>query len=290
MKKTFAFIGTGFLASLVGAARLVAAGDVERVGVSAEADEAYVQLRQTAEGLREETYIFAQGQFFPGESTESSLLTIPFERMVEPLAHGLARQNFYPTSDQESADLLITVHWGVTKPARFDEVVEEDVLNRTQDALDNQPEDPALIDYGLMNELSATQENISSGVDQEVMENARMLGYLPIVLEERKRSHQAGRGNAQTPTAKLMAMERYFIILTAWDNQLIQSSGERQLRWVVRCNLPALGHRFADAVPALIRVGSEYYGRNLRTPVTVRTNLGPGRVKVTEPGVIGIED
>lgn len=290
MKKIAVYFCAGMMAGWACAGRSLAASGDERVGVTAEADELYLQSRQTPNGLREESYIFAEGQFFPGQSTEASLRSIKFQQLVKPLAYGLARQNYFPEPDQASADLLITVHWGVTPPAQFDSIVEENVLNRTQDALDNQNPDPALNDYGLMNELSATQESISSGIDQTVMANARVLGYLSTLLAERDRSHKMGRSNTPTATAKAMAVERYFIVLMAWDNQLIQSSGERQLRWVMRCNLPALGHRFAEAVPALIRVGSDYYGRNLEGPQYVRTHLGPGRVEMPEPEIIGIEE
>jgi len=290
MKKILTYFCTGIVALFTCSERLTAATGVGRVGVSSEADELYAQARQVADGLREESYIFAEGQFFPGESTEPSLRAIKFGQLIKPLAYGLAEQNYFPAPEQAMADLLITVHWGVTSPADFDEAFQDDLVNRTQEALDNQPDDPALIDYGHFNELSAQQDNISLGINQEVMENARLLGYLPAMVKERDRDLTRGvRDSGPTAIAQNMAMERYFIVLMAWDNQLIQTAGERKLQWVVRTNLQALGHRFAESVPAMIRAGSQYYGRHLEAPQTVRTHLGPGRVEIAEPEIIGVE-
>lgn len=261
-----------------------------RVTVVASADELYAQTRQTPEGLREETYVFTEGKFLPGESTESSLLTISFSRLVEPLAHGLARQNYFPTRDQEAADLLISVHWGATAPADFEDVFQENVVDRTQDALENQNPDPALIDYGLMNQLSALQDSISSGIDQEVMDNAKVLGYVPALLQEQERRQKRWKGEGQSDVSKQLSEPRFFIVLMAWDNQLLRSTGERKLLWVSRANVPEMGNRFFEVVPALIRVASESYGLGRGEMFTQVTDLGPGNVRMSEPEVIGIEE
>ena len=254
-------------------------GSQVRVVISAEVSKEYrASHQQGGDLLSPETFTLAQGQFFPGINPDESLKKIGFEQLMLPLAYGLAQQSYQPTKEPSKADLLVIVHWGVTEPADFDDVMEDELLDRTQDAVDSMSNtNPLLNDYAALNSISAMQENIDRGLDRQIAANARLLGYSRALVQARMKYRRKGKEGELPDVAKELAEERYFIVVSAWDNQLIQNSGERKLLWITRTSLPATGHSFAMSIPTLIREGCKYYGKHFEELQKIDSPLGPIR-------------
>src|SRR5690606_35386347 len=83
------------------------------VVVSATASNGYE--RMTADGkLRPESYVISKGQHH-GNTRDASHGDARFQELLDALAPALAKQQYWPATQVETADLLIVVHWGETE-------------------------------------------------------------------------------------------------------------------------------------------------------------------------------
>jgi hypothetical protein len=79
--------------------------------------------------------------------------------------------------------------------------------------------------------------------------------------------------------------DRYFVIVSAYDYNAF-TRREAKLLWRAKMSTRSPGVAMADALPALLREGGSYFGRNLDETQTVRAPLLPeGRVGVGTPKV-----
>jgi hypothetical protein len=89
----------------------------DRVAVQTRFAADYMAWKFGSGAPKDETYLFAQGQYFPGVVRDRSLNRMTFMQIATTLAGGLAKQHYFPTRDLQKADLLIVVHWGMTTVA-----------------------------------------------------------------------------------------------------------------------------------------------------------------------------
>jgi hypothetical protein len=87
-----------------------------RVAVVAWADEAYTARRLAHNPPRIETYVFMQGRRFESPTRDTYIERLGFLDIAKSLATELARDNYEPAAELESADLVLLVHWGTTTP------------------------------------------------------------------------------------------------------------------------------------------------------------------------------
>jgi hypothetical protein len=82
--------------------------------------------------------------------------------------------------------------------------------------------------------------------------------------------------------------ERYFIIVMAYDYQLLRKEKKSQVLWITRISVRSPGNNFAEAVPTLAHAGSEVFGRHVDGLVKIKTRKG-GRVDLGELKTLGVE-
>ena len=85
---------------------------------------------------------------------------------------------------------------------------------------------------------------------------------------------------------EMLREERYFLVLMAFDWQLLRKTGEKKLLWSTRFSLDAVKTNFKDAHFALSRGAANYFGTNLDRMAKATTDLGPGEVKTGELKVV----
>lgn len=256
---------------------LFAAEKRARVLVDSFAEENYLKSKETGEGLVPETYHLVRGKKIGGYIKDKSLNEVPFIEVAENLAEQLRSRDYYPAEAKEDGDLLIIVNWGVTQiQADFDELFptdgEEEVGEEGEESdsfLDGAP--GSVLEEG--------------GYTYSEQSNASLIGF-----DRALRRKDLGTQD-QFELQEMLQNERYFMILSAFDWQLLRKTGEKKLLWTTRFSLDAVKQGFDEAHFALSRGAANYFGTNLDGKLgKVNTHVGPGEVKTGELKVIETVD
>lgn len=270
----------------------VRAADTERVAVHSDASEEYTARKFPKEGTQTETYVFAEGKYFGGEARDSSMRATTFMDIVTVLARDLVRQQYLPAPNQKAADLLIVVHWGTTLPGDIDPYLEEQLNQLTEEYFEEQAATEAeggIPDYGKLSEIQSLNQTYQMSVEQAIAESSQLLGYRGAIEKEKKKVTVSGSTAMETTLRAELLEERYFIIMMAWDNQVLLNTGVTRLLWSTRFSMRAPGKNFVMALPALSRVASNYFGKQLDGIQRERTHLGRGDVEYGELEILETE-
>jgi hypothetical protein len=255
------------------------------IAASATAGSDYQRPRDAAGDLRPETYVFAEGQFLGGGTVDRGLEQTTFTQITRTLAVNLARQNYLPAPDLNSAQLVIMVHWGMTMVS--EDPMKDINLQRAQEALATfsaEQEANGLADPTALNSATGAMGMARQGVQDAVNRNAILLGFARSLERERQ---QMMTSTAEITMSNELNEERYFVILMAYDNQTRLKERKSRLMWVTRLSVRSPGNNFTEALPALARVGAEVFGRQVDGLVRVKAPLGRGKVTIGELEVLG---
>jgi hypothetical protein len=255
------------------------------IAASATAGSDYQRPRDAAGALRPETYVFAEGQFLGGGTVDRGLEQTTFTQITRTLAVNLARQNYLPAPDLNSAQLVIMVHWGMTMVS--EDPMKDINLQRAQEALATfsaEQEANGLADPTALNSATSAMGMARQGVQDAVNRNAVLLGFARSLERERQ---QMMTSTAEITMSNELNEERYFVILMAYDNQTRLKERKSRLMWVTRLSVRSPGNNFAEALPALAQVGAEVFGRQVDGLVRVKAPLGRGTVTIGELEVLG---
>jgi len=255
------------------------------IAASATAGSDYQRPRDAAGALQPETYVFAEGQFLGGGTVDRGLEQTTFTQITRTLAVNLARQNYLPAPDLNSAQLVIMVHWGMTMIS--EDPMKDINLQRAQEALATfsaEQEANGLADPTALNSATSAMGMARQGVQDAVNRNAVLLGFARSLARERE---QMMTSTAELTMSNELNEERYFVILMAYDNQTRLKERKSRLMWVTRLSVRSPGNNFTEALPALARVGAEVFGRQVDGLVRVKAPLGRGTVTIGELEVLG---
>ncbi|MEO7412063.1 MAG: hypothetical protein ABIZ81_01795 [Opitutaceae bacterium] len=285
-----------FLAAGVAAIASGSTAFAERlVTVRATADTAYAEQRNATAPPKPEKYIFAKGQYFAGVTYDSTLEKMPFRQIVETLAVDLQRQNYHPTPSLGNADIVITVHWGVTMgndrggsgmslaiDALRESAEELDLIR--QEFAETQTID---LDRAAAAEASFRNSGVdlsmqASGNDIRSSSNAGLLGMKTALDQE-------GGNLLDTETARtLRAMideERYFIIMVAYDAAKFRR-GKAVRLWTSRLSIRSAGVNFKMALDRMSNAGAKTAGTKQKELLFEFVQDRVGNVKVGELKVL----
>ncbi|MCZ6672264.1 MAG: hypothetical protein O7C75_04915 [Verrucomicrobia bacterium] len=259
-------------------------GKANRVAVKAKASNAYTLSRSLLESEKVQTYHLMEGRYFGGNTADASLNDITFLEIAEDLAHNLRRQNYYSEPDPNSGDLLIMVHYGVTDyEASYMEL-------RGYDSLD---------DMGLENDSTNDEDFDDSEAFDNFAENYYDAQFMDQVERRSKVSKVKLLGmediysrsiSSQTAfeMGEMMAEERYFVFLTAFDLPLLRQ-GEKRVHWTTRYSVRAIGQPFDQSIKELNIVAGDFFGKNLKglnsKRATDDSNVEVGEIEVIEQEV-----
>lgn len=242
-----------------------------RVLTDAWASPTFLERRNTPDGLAPMTYHFYQGNFHGGAISDKSLQSLSLQEIADTLAADMTQQNFHPAESPQEGDLIVVVHWGVTEvKEKWDELFPD----TGDDSEGETDEDGVPID------TSPESSDLATTRRPSVAKNAQLTGI-----------QKALRKKGLTPSDRqdlraLLEEERYFIILMAYDWQLMQKENKPELQWSCRFSLPSPGTNFIDAVPALSRAAGPLIGTNIEDLAKTKTQLGWGKGSVGELEVV----
>jgi len=244
-----------------------------RVLVDSFADENYLESKEADEGLVRETYHMVKGKFIGGYINDKTFEKVPFLEVAENLALQLRSRNYFLAQHKDAGDLLIIVNWGVTQiQADFEELFPTD---EEEPSAEEDPEGDSFLDGGPDSVLR------EEGYTYREQSNAALIGF-----DRALRRKDLGTQD-QFELQEMLQNERYFMILSAFDWQLLRKTGEKKLLWSTRFSMDAVKQGFDEAHFALSRGAANYFGTNLDGKLgKVNTYVGPGDVEAGELKVI----
>lgn len=253
--------------------------------ISATALPNYVRATDALGKPLPESYVFTEGKFFGGQTFDRSLGRVKFDDIVKTLAPHLATQNYFPTKDVPSANLIICVHWGAT--TTYEDPMKDfaiDDLNTAISDYNAGVEATGIGDAGALNGIMSDRAFAMAGAQGAVERNATLLGYQQALRREMNKPFLSSA--EQTMNAELNE-ERYFVILMAYDYQHLKKEKKSRLLWVTRISVRSPGTNFLEAMPAIAQAGAEVYGHQVDDLIRIR-NLGrKGRVELGDLKSLG---
>ena len=254
----------------------------------------YVRAR-TADGhLVPEYYSFGKGGVWGGPIADESVDHMGFLEVAHVIAPALASEKYLPASDPAKTKLLIMVYWGTTGVS---ESLSNSVAVANYQSAANNP-DLTSTNYFIKNDAMAqmsealTMLSISNRqLDQTDFKNAAMLGYDSegTIGTDYGRyiSHTALGTRAKDDVAEI-EMNRYFVVLMAYDFQLLWKDKKHKLLWETRFSINEGHNRFDHALPVLSQYASQYFGQP--TNGLQRSRVLDGKVEIGAPTMVQFMD
>jgi hypothetical protein len=270
------------------AAGSLIAGRNDAIAISATAVSDYIRPVGTDGKLAPQTYVFMEGEYMSAPTVDRSLERATFADITRVLAVNLMAQEYYPTKDVGAADLLIRVVWGATT------VYEDPQRDQNIEAMNSaiagaqQVEEGGFVDVGGLKSLLSEGNLERNNVEAAIARNAALLGY--------RRSLDRLSGKFIADPEELMLRtelneERYFVILLAYDYQVMRREKKSKLLWITRLSIRGPGNNFKEALPALALAGAQAYGRDLADLERIKVrDLPDGKVTLGDLKVLGVAE
>jgi hypothetical protein len=271
----FAILGVAWAPHAVGG---------EFVVVSATAAPGYKRTKGP-DGIMGESYVFTPGIHFGGALRNTTLEKLPFLTVAQMLAPSLARQKYFPAKDPALANLAIVVHWGATQV--YDNPnpqADIEAVNAELSAYRSAIQESGAASSGALNGAIANQETAGSQQQRYLNANAELLGYKRTLEKEGKRMWSS---EDEITMRSELVEERYFVVLMAYDYQLMKKEKTPRLLWVTRMSIRSPGNNFAESVPGMARVAAEFFGQQRDEITRVETKLREGKVDIGELKIVG---
>jgi len=279
----------------VGSAALCRAeDDVDGVtAVSAKVCADYVRVRTPDGGYKPEYYAFGKGGEWAGQIADRTIDQQNFERVARVIAGPLADQSYLPARNPADTKLLIMVYWGMTSVSpSFGSSVADSNLSGVMESI-NEGLSPANAlgtsaavrngigiqggkgigtssTIGVRDDVLNDQSNalhvlsmMNDIRDNADFRNAMMLGYdsAGLIASERGRYVRGTAFDVERKDIELEIEEnRYFVVLMAYDFQLMWKEKKHKLLWETRFSISERRNQFDKALPVMARYASRYFG------------------------------
>ena len=276
--------------------------------VAAKAAPDYVRVRLKDGGYAPETYAFGEGGHIGGQVADVSIDPLKFMDVARTISLPLAERHYVPSHDPNATKLLIMVYWGLTQvPPPLNSsgwvsnlsAIENKAANARGQAAAaggggggkgyHHPDSSAGVPDWMLDEMSA-QETVMNVENQERAHqdflNASMLGYdAEDVVGTDYGNNLRGSPMAMHRDALVGEIEdnRYFVVLMAYDFQILWKQKKHRLLWETRFSLRQTHNNFDRDLEGMARAASAYFGENssglVHRPVPVgREDIGPIQV------------
>jgi len=245
----------------------------------------YVRKKAADGSFVAESYAFAKGGYWSGPFADSTIDKMDFMDIARTIAVPLARQDYYPTADQKTTNLLLVVYWGTTyapehasesnayslmqKKATDEHQANQAEIDAEMAAAGNQ-EDAQVRAAKVLEAQSADELSSSLAVaqaenrtrDKANWRNATMLGY-----DSEWNALMVGlSGPAQDFKKTQMIAEleeaRYFVVVMAYDYQLLVKEKKHKLVWETRFSIRQHNHAFDQQLASMVLQASKFFGQD----------------------------
>lgn len=296
------------MATLLPRADAVAPSD-EITAISAKASPDYMRIRQKDGTFPVEAYAFGEGGHYGGPMIDPSIDTLKFIDVARVISEPLAEQNYWPDKNPRETKLLIMVYWGLTDvPPPISSSAAYDNLSAVQNSIARS--------IGAANAAAAASPTKSKGfhpisnaggLDNNELDSA--IAMLDLVNQQRTRTDfmnasmlgystegliNSDYGNYVRGTALGLRRQdflteiednRYFVVLMAYDFQLLWREKKHKLLWETRFSIRQRHNNFDDALAGMAKAASEYFGQN--SGGMVRRDVPLGRIEIGDVKSLG---
>jgi hypothetical protein len=243
--------------------------------VSSRAAQAYARTKLPSGSFQRESYAFGNGGYYGAPTSDNTISNESFTDVARVIAGPLADQNYVPTKDPNKANLLIMVYWGATSgtadpysknyiPPQYDEVMPSGSGAFGGVVFSSTPYGGTIADS----------------------QNAAILGYDTALAEATPHPgliYQVKRDDLIDDIVE----SRYFVVLMAYDFQVLWKEKKHRLLWESRFSVREQGNDFKKLLPAMVKYASQYFGQD--TQGVIRRPLPEGNVEVGAPEYLGTE-
>jgi len=241
-------------------------GSEQMVAVSSKVFNGYVRERLADGSLKPESYAFGNGGRLGedrggadavgaavrggdagGIVRDDTLDIVTFGELAGTVAGPLASQKYLPTPSADSTDLLIMVFWGRT--------------GGSTNVLDGAAKDRTDMSNAIL--LGFDSEGVFS---QGFADPTNMMAHI--------------RREVHAEVVDAVEVNRYYVILRAFDFRYAWKQRKIKLLWETRYSLSERRHDFSKELPGMTQYASQYFGQDshglLRAPVPEgRVEIGP---------------
>lgn len=265
--------------SLMALAAAAMAEDTVEVAVSGRrVSSDYVRTKLADGSFEPETYIFGQGGYWSGAMRDESIDKLKFIDVAQCIAIPLGAQNYLPAKDPKKIRLLIVVYWGTTTgtsdtsaSAAYQNFFASQIPGEAGQTFSGDALDLVLSENALR--------------DQANLQNARMLGYDSTGMIGTGLEMTAMRGRERDLIDEIEE-NRYFVVLMAYDFQLMWKENKSKLLWETRYSIRQRRNEFDKQLMAMTASASRYFGQDSHG--LIRKEIPKGKVTIGDLKVLGV--
>ncbi len=266
--------------------------------VSSKASLDYVRTRLPDGSFQPEYYSFGQGGNWGGEIKDLTIDPLGFLDVAHVIAVPLAERKYLPARDPKTTRLLIMVYWGTTA---VPPPVEDDPLyyNYQQSVNEyNTLKAEAMNSSFPVQLLDEANVVLTAGLKQLSItnhkrdlvdfKNAEMLGYDYdglVGTDYGKFIEHTALGRTEHDEVAEIEENRYFVVLMAYDFQLLWKQKKHKLLWETRFSIRERDHQFDRDLPSMAAYASKYFGEDSHG--LIRKEVPLGRVDIGQLKSLG---
>jgi hypothetical protein len=229
----------------------------------------YIRSKLPDGSFQGETYGFGRGGFYGSAARDDTIENESFIDIARVIARPLAEKNFIPSRDPKKVKLLIMVYWGATS-GTLDPLSENFQYQRMEHPkTENRP-------FDLLGPISYQGGLVD-------LQNALILGYAGEIAATPTRLgiiHNVKRDDLIDD----IEHNRYFVVLMAYDFQLLWKEKKHKLLWETRFSIREQGNDFAKMLPSMAQYASQYFGQDSHG--LIRKAIPEGNVEIGVPRTV----
>ena len=249
----------------------------------------YVRPKFADGTFQPETYAFGRGGHWSGGMRDASIDNMGFTAIARIIAGPLAAQNYLPAKDPKTTRLLIMVYWGTTTGTgdASHSVAYQNLAGSQTPKLNPKVTETGQEISDIALDMALMENRLRDRAD---LQNARLLGY----DSEGLIGTEYGRGleltalrGRQRDLIDEIEDNRYFVVLMAYDFQMMWKEKKHKLLWETRFSIRQRHHDFDQQLEPMAEFASQYFG--LDSHGLIHHPVPEGHVTVGEPKVLSIE-
>lgn len=247
----------------------------EIAAVASRVSDDYIRTKLADGSFQTETYAFGEGGYSSGNMRDPSIDKITFMEVARTMAGALRGQGYVSSGDANETKLLIMVYWGTTKaPEHASQSVAYQNFGPIARELSSMKMAAGLKGNQLASDplYQSLQSSLTSAValialenhqrDKANAENAALLGYGS--WWEATAHAPAGTSLESRRTDMISELEenRYFVVLMAYDFQLMWKQKKAKLLWETRFSISQHRNEFDRQLAAMALQASKFFGQD----------------------------
>jgi hypothetical protein len=278
--------------------------------VSSRTSKDYVRLKNKDGSYPVEYYAFAEGGPWKGAMKDYSIDRLTFLDVAHVMALPLAAQNFIPCKDTKGARLLVLVYWGTTHADnRAEDSISKEKLQDKEQSMktatderdaafkvphgsplqtliyDRAYESVFLSAQAQLQAAVSSSETLNTKQDQNDLLNVKMLGYDSWWNDSIGDLKGTALSTRRDDLIREIEENRYFVILMAYDFQLLWKQKKHKLLWETRFSVRQRGHEFDRDLPAIAQYASQFFGQD--TGGLIHMTLPAAHVEIGDVKALG---